>query len=167
MISTEKCSVESRNKNQDLSQNQQDQLKLLPDEIKRYLCTFLDANSFFAMKQTSKEWKDIILDDRTSIEDGKTLKKIYTDKLNNDVSWKLDPFRNLLNHGALGELRAAEKIWRLSPDLLTRRGTIYHPNRIYDEGKTPVDIPFYQNPGRYKYNHTVYQIFIMNSEFEE
>lgn len=40
------------------------------------------------------------------------------------------PLRKLLNHAALGELENAEKIWKLFPDLLTCRGTIYHPNRI-------------------------------------
>lgn len=81
--------------------------------------------------------------------------------------------RKLLNHGALGELEDAESVWRLFPDLLTARGTIFHPNRSYidTEGRPlsqPIDIPFHQNPGRYKYvGRTFYQILLMNAEFEE
>lgn len=80
----------------------------------------------------------------------------------------LSSLNKLLNHAALGELEAAEKILKLFPDLLTYRGTIYHPNRVYVKGLPPVAIPFHQNPGRYKYmNRTSYQILLMNSEFEE
>ena len=80
----------------------------------------------------------------------------------------LNLLRQLLSHGALGELADAEGLWKLFPDLLTCRGTVYHPNRIYVAGQAPVDIPFDRNPGRYKYIHrTFYQILLMNSEFEE
>ena len=164
MVSAEERSVKEDN---DPSQNQQDRLRLLPDEIKRYLCIFLDGKSISDLKRTSKNWASIISDDNTPVENGKTLKKIYTEKLSNNSFWKLDPFRNLLSHAALGELEAAEMIWKSNSELLNRRGIIYHPKRIYDEGKIPVDIPFDQSPGRYKYNHTIYQIYLMNSEFEE
>ena len=85
----------------------------------------------------------------------------------------LNLLRRLLSHGALGELEAAEIIWRGCPDLLTWRGTIYHPNRIYIDDndnplKEPIDISFDQNPGRYKYvDRTFWQILIMNEEYEE
>lgn len=35
----------------------------------------------------------------------------------------------ILSYGALGELEAAEKLWRKHPELLTCYGTISHPNR--------------------------------------
>lgn len=86
----------------------------------------------------------------------------------------LEPLRKLLSHGALGELEAAEKIWREHPALLTLRGTVYYPpNRCYtdDQGQSldkPIDIPFAQNPGRPKYvNRTFWQILLMNEEYEE
>ena len=86
----------------------------------------------------------------------------------NEHQAALNCLRQLLNHGALGELEDAKRIWRAFPDLLTCRGTIFHPNRIYVEGQAPIDIPFNLNPGRYKYtNRTFYQILLMNSEFEE
>lgn len=86
----------------------------------------------------------------------------------NEHQAALNCLRQLLSHGALGELEDAKRIWRAFPDLLTCRGTVYHPNRIYVEGQAPVDILFYQNPGRYKYlDRTFYQILLMNSEFEE
>lgn len=83
----------------------------------------------------------------------------------NDRSVMLQDLRKLLSHGALGELEKAEIIWKRFPNFLTCRGTIYHPNRTYVEGR---DIPFSVNPGRYKYtNQTFYQILLSNSEFEE
>ena len=86
----------------------------------------------------------------------------------NEHQAALNCLRQLLNHGALGELEDAKRIWRAFPDLLTCRGTIFHPNRIYVEGQAPIDIPFNLNPGRYKYtNRTFYQILLLNSEFEE
>lgn len=81
--------------------------------------------------------------------------------------------KKLLSHGALGELNAAEILWKKHPSLLTFYGTVYHPNRSYidDNGNLlslPIDIPFTQNPGRYKYiNCTFYKILLMNSEFKE
>ena len=89
--------------------------------------------------------------------------------------WQLadHPLRKLLSHGALGELDAAEILWKKDPSLLTCYGTVYHPNRSYtdDNGHSlspPIDIPFAQNPGRYKYiNCTFYKILLMHSEFEE
>jgi hypothetical protein len=68
--------------------------------------------------------------------------------------------RQLLNHAALGEWEDAEGLWKVFPDLLTQRGTIYHRN--------PADITPEMNPGRYKYvNCTTYQIALMNEEYEE
>jgi hypothetical protein len=76
--------------------------------------------------------------------------------------------RKLLGHAVLGEWENAESIYKLFPDLLTCRGTIYHPNRTYEEGKAPVAIPADKNPGRYKYdNCTAWQIALMNAEYEE
>ena len=76
--------------------------------------------------------------------------------------------KELVSHAALGEWEDAEKVWKLFPDLLTCRGTVYHPNRIYEQGKPPVDISPYVNPGRYKYvNLTAWQIALMNEEYEE
>jgi len=85
----------------------------------------------------------------------------------------LNYLRLLLKHGDLGELEDAEYIWRAFPDLLTCRGTIFHPNRCYKDAQgndlaVPINISFEKNPGRYKYiNRTFYQILLMNSEFEE
>ncbi len=77
--------------------------------------------------------------------------------------------KNLLNHAALGEWEKAEKIWEMHPGLLTCRGTVYHPNYIYEEwGEAVASIPFYINPGRYKYvNLTTFQIALVNEEWEE
>jgi hypothetical protein len=75
--------------------------------------------------------------------------------------------RQLLNHAALGEWIDAECMWKLFPDLLTSRGTVYFPNRTYVAGQAPVDIPVDQHPGRYKYvNCTAWQIALMNEEWE-
>ncbi len=91
-----------------------------------------------------------------------------------DYKQTLEPLRQLLSHGALGELEAAEQIWREYPDLLTLHGTVFYPpNRCYtdDQGQPldePMDIPFAQNPGRPKYvNRTFWQILVMNEEYEE
>ena len=149
------------------SRNQNTPLELLEKNIKRYLCTFLDANGLFAMKQTSREWKHIITEDNTIVENGKIVKEIYTDKLNEDPSWKSYPFRNLLSHVALGDWKA-KKIWENDPSLLTCRGTVYHPNRIYDDqGNVFFDVPADQSPGRYKYlDVTPFKIALMNEEWE-
>jgi hypothetical protein len=83
------------------------------------------------------------------------------------------PLRKLLSHGALGELDAAKILWIKDASLLTYYGTVYHPNRSYvdDNGNSlspPIDIPFAQNPGGYKYkNCTYWKMLVMNSEFEE
>ena len=89
-------------------------------------------------------------------------------KIQNDKPYNRDDLHKLLSHVALGELKQAEKIWSKDPSLLTRYGTVYHPNRIYQEGKAPIDISNWQNPGRYKYvNCTAWQIALMNEEYEE
>ena len=76
-------------------------------------------------------------------------------------------FRRVLFR-SLAELDAARPIWSEDPSLLTCYGTVYHPNRTYQDGQAPVDIPVYANPGRYKYvDRTFWQILMMNSEFEE
>jgi hypothetical protein len=86
----------------------------------------------------------------------------------NQIEALLPLLRQLLSHGALGELEQAEAIWRKHPDLLECYGTVYHPNRIYIDGQAPVDIPFQHNPGRYKYIHLTYlQMLWMNKEYEE
>ena len=148
------------------SRNQNTPLELLEKNIQRYLCTFLDANGLFAMKQTSREWKHIITEDNTIVENGKIVKEIYTDKLNEDPSWKSYPFRNLLSHVALGDWKA-KKIWENDPSLLTCRGTVYHPNRIYDDqGNVLFDVPADQNSGRYQYvDVTPFKIALMNEEW--
>lgn len=72
----------------------------------------------------------------------------------------LNFLRQLLSHAALGEWEDAEKIWKLFPDLLTCRGTVYHPN--------PPEVTSEMNPGRPKYvNRTAWQIAWMNEEYEE
>jgi hypothetical protein len=81
------------------------------------------------------------------------------------------PLRKLLSYVALGELDAAKILWTEIPSLLTGYGTVYHPNRSYVDDKgdplsPPIDIPFMQNPGSYKYKGTPYQILLRNSEFE-
>lgn len=73
-----------------------------------------------------------------------------------------------MSHSALGEWEQAEEIWKVCPDLLSCRGTICHPNRSYVVGQATIDIPFHQNPGRYKYvDRTAWQIAVMNEEYEE
>lgn len=71
----------------------------------------------------------------------------------------LECLRQLLSYSALGEWDDAEGMWKLFPDLLTCRGTIYHPN--------PPEITPEMNPGRYKYvDHTAWQIALRNEEWE-
>ena len=80
---------------------------------------------------------------------------------------RLKKLRLLLSHAALGEWDAAQTIWSTDPSLLACPGTIYHPNRIYEEGKDPIDIPADKNPGRYKYvDRTAWQIALMNEEYK-
>lgn len=89
-------------------------------------------------------------------------------KISEQIEKKRDLLRQLLGHVALGELAPAETIWREHPDLLTRYGTIFHPNRIYNGDESVVDIPFHHNPGRYRYlDKTPLQILWMNEEFED
>jgi hypothetical protein len=77
------------------------------------------------------------------------------------------PLRKLLSHAALGEWDNARPLYTTLPFLLTCRGTVYHPNRVYQEGQAPVTIPPEMNPGRYKYvNCTAWQIALMNEEYE-
>lgn len=90
-----------------------------------------------------------------------------------DKPYNSKDLHNLLSHTALGEWKQAEAIWSNDPSLLTRCGTIYHPNRIYQNRfyqkcKPPIEIPTWQNLGRYKYaNCTAWQIAMMNEEYEE
>ena|SRR3990167_172279 len=88
--------------------------------------------------------------------------------IKNDKLYNKDDLHKLLSHAALGEWKQAEAIWSNDPSLLTRCGTVYQPNRIYEMGKKPIDIPVWQNPGRYKYvDCTAWQIALMNGEYEE
>lgn len=130
------------------TRNDNDYLSNLPDEtLLKISDSFCARRDYITLPQTSSRFSLLFFNERQQA-------------LNN--------LRLLLSHGALGKLEDAEKIWRLYPDLLTCRGTIFHPNRSYVEEKAPVDIPFYLNPGWYKYiNRTFYQILLMNSEFEE
>lgn len=77
--------------------------------------------------------------------------------------------KNLLSSAALGEWESAEKIWKMDPGLLIYRSTIYHPNYIYNEsGEAEVGLPFYINPGRYRYvDMSVFQIALVNEEWDE
>src|SRR3990167_2761974 len=88
--------------------------------------------------------------------------------IKNNQPYNSDDLHKILSHAALGEWEQAEKIWSKDPSLLTRCGTVYHPNRIYQEGEAPIPISNWQNPGRYKYvNCTAWQIALMNEEYEE
>ncbi len=80
----------------------------------------------------------------------------------------LNELRQLLNHAALGKWDAAKAIWLKDPEILTLRGTIYHPNRTYEAaGQASIDIPVEINPGRYRYlNLTAWQIALANEEYE-
>lgn len=92
----------------------------------------------------------------------------YHNLFSNKNAEHLSSLRQLLSHGALGELEQAEVIWRKYPELLECYGTIYHPNRIYEGDIVVSDIPFHNNPGRYKYdNFTYLQILWVNEEYEE
>lgn len=120
-----------------------------------------------ALHKALINWSNFSFNSSGFVHFPQTAKK-YALRFYDEHKLALHLLHELLSHGSLGELEDAENKWRLSPDLLTVRGTIYHPNRIYVEGQAPVDIPFYQNPGRYKYiNRNFYQILLMNSEFEE
>lgn len=87
--------------------------------------------------------------------------------VNNNKPYDSKNLRKLLSHAAVGEWEQAEAIWRQDPSLLTRSGTVYFPNRIYQQGKAPIDISVWQNPGRPKLTGTPWQIAMMNAEFEE
>jgi hypothetical protein len=77
----------------------------------------------------------------------------------NERRLALDCLRQLLSHSALGKWDDAEGMWKLFPDLLTCRGTIYHPN--------PPKITPRMNPGRYIFvDHTAWQIALRNEEWE-
>jgi hypothetical protein len=80
----------------------------------------------------------------------------------------LDNVRRLQSHAALGEWDAAHLIWSQDPSYLECRGTVFHPNCVYQPAPAaPIDIPVDQNPGRYKYiNQTPWQIALRNEEYE-
>lgn len=144
--------METRRNDQDNNQGD-DHISNMPPEVLLTMGTLSGASGFYNLVRTSKQMSSLCFF--------------------KDYQEALEPLKQLLSHGALGELEAAEKIWREYPDLLTCRGTISHLNRccIDAQGqplKTPIDIPFDQNPGRYKYvNRTFWQILIMNGEYEE
>ena len=77
----------------------------------------------------------------------------------------LSHLKDLLSHAALGEWFRAENIWRGFPDLLTCRGTIFHPNRLYSS-ESYMTIAMDKHPGCYRYNHTAWQIALMNQEYK-
>jgi hypothetical protein len=121
---------------------------MLPRDLKIYLCSFLCTQDFL----------NLILATRSFIPAYPYLAK------------RADyPLRKLLSHAALGEWEAAEAIWSTqSPCLLSFRGTIFHPNRFYENDQVVAVIPVTMHPGCYKYvNHSVWQIALMNEEFEE
>lgn len=81
-----------------------------------------------------------------------------------------NPIRQLLGHAALGEWESVDAVLSRNntKSLLTYRATIFHPNCIYEQGKPPVAISPYHNPGRYKYKkRTAIQIAWMNEEYDE
>jgi hypothetical protein len=144
--------MESTRSDQDNNQDD-DHISNMPPEVLLKIGTLSGVSGLYNLIRTSKQMSSLCFF--------------------KDYQEALKPLKQLLSHGALGELEAAEKIWREYPDLLTCRGTIYHPNRCYSDAQgqpldTPIDIPFEQNPGRYKYvNRTFWQILIMNGEYEE
>jgi hypothetical protein len=87
--------------------------------------------------------------------------------------WQLadHPLRKLLSHGALGELEQAEVIWKKDLSILTYYGTVYHPNRTYNDDVDPpvwTAIPEEMSFARPKYvNVTYLQILMMNEEWAE
>ncbi|MCW5584300.1 MAG: hypothetical protein KIT56_10610 [Gammaproteobacteria bacterium] len=123
--------------------DEQQNLSSLPDEVLLRIATLSGASGFYNLVRTSKGMSSLCLF--------------------KEYQQTLELLRKLLSHGALGELEAAEKIWREHPDLLTLRGTVFLSSEslLYR-------IPFAQNPGRPKYvNRTFWQILIMNEEYEE
>ncbi|MBX3710215.1 MAG: hypothetical protein KIT56_08710 [Gammaproteobacteria bacterium] len=127
--------MESRNNDQD-----NDDLSNLPDELLVGIGeSSLSASDFINLPNTSPRFSLLFFDEHRLA---------------------LKCLRQLLGHTALGEWEDAEGIWKIFPDLLIQRGTIYHRN--------PADITPEMNPGRYKYvNRTAYQIALMNEEYEE
>ena len=122
-------------------------LSKMPDELLLEISKSFEPTDFINLSKTSRHFYGLFSEER---------------------HLALHCLRQLLNHAALGEWEKAEGLWKLFPDLLTCRGTIYHPNRIAIEGAAPVEIPLDINPGRYKYmNVTAWQIALMNEEYEE
>lgn len=72
--------------------------------------------------------------------------------------------KKLLDHVSLGEMKQAEVIWRKNPKLLLKKGKVKRENCL-PIGSGNI-VPFHDNPGFYEYNHTAYQIALMNEEFE-
>lgn len=91
----------------------------------------------------------------------------------NPTLWQLvdHPLRKLLSHGALGELEQAKAYYIQNNSILTFYGTVYHPNRVYNDMVNPpvwVTIPEEMSFGRYKYVGVTYlQILMMNDEWQE
>ena len=89
-----------------------------------------------------------------------------------DISQLEDhPLRRLLSYGALGELEQAEPYYKNDKSILTCYGTVYHPNRFYNDKtnqSTFVDIPPEMSFSRPKYVKVTYlQILMMNDEWQE
>ncbi|OGT46438.1 MAG: hypothetical protein A3E82_00785 [Gammaproteobacteria bacterium RIFCSPHIGHO2_12_FULL_38_11] len=130
-------------------ESRRDQLSALSDELLCITSKSLKPADFIRLSATSKRCYGLFYEER---------------------HLALRCLRQLLNHAALGEWEDAEGLWQSFPDLLTCRGTIYHPNRIaIDEDREVLfNIPLDINPGRYKYiNVTAWQIALMNEEYEE
>jgi hypothetical protein len=89
-------------------------------------------------------------------------------KVINDKPYDSEDLHKVLSHAAVGEWNQAKEVWLKDPSLLTRCGTVYRLNRIYQEDKAPIDIPTWQNPGRPNYKDcTAFQIACANEEWEE
>jgi hypothetical protein len=144
----------------------------LPNDLRIFILRFLDA-SIFNMVRTSraflklitgdsflkvKYFRDLTLLDAQVRSDLEILRQLNT----------INPIRRLLSHAALGEWESAEVIWTQNRSLVTCRGTVFHPNRFYENDQVVAVIPATIHPGCYKYvNHNAWQIALMNEEFEE
>ena len=126
--------------------------------------SYLTPRDKRVLSQTSKSF--YLLDKDEFAKQRKCINTLFqiTDKPYNN-----EELHKLLSHAALGEWKQAEKIWSKDPSLLTRCGTVYHPNRIYDEkGNVIEEITSWKNLGYYKFvGSTAWQVAMMHSEFEE
>lgn len=97
--------------------------------------------------------------------DGRRNLYLARPSLFNEIAYRYK-LRSLLSHTALGEREQAQKIYEADPYLLTIRGTVYHPNRVYPDGGHPIDIPEEWSPGRHRFSDlTALQIAWANEDF--